>query len=192
MGPVTSSERFARRLPVALVAGVLVLVISARCSEAKTKRLDKRTLKAAVALGKDREAAFAGEEAMPAEEFKERWTAFASQLNEAYGGHEVRLKKFGVDVGYRKGFTHLLYMALKVQTRGTLLSPPVQELVSEHTFLQELSLQGSCYTGGDAFPKKMRDLLEAQEAMQYLLREHLDKWEGKHRKQFEKVFPRAQ
>lgn len=180
-----------RFLPVVLASMVGVLAFVSGV-EAKTKRLDDKTLQMAVDLAKDREAAFAREEAMSTEAFEARWTAFAAHLNELYGEHEVRLRKFGTDVRFRKGFTHLLYMAFRVQTRGTLLSPSAQEVVAKHTFLQELVLEGSCYTGGDSFPKKMRDLLKAQPEMQYLIRENLTAWNGKYRKQFEKVFPQVQ
>lgn len=189
------SDRFSARFrPVwrAIFVGVLGGLVLASGVEAKTKKLDKKIVDTAVSLGKDREAAFTREKAMSIEEFKENWQAFAQRLDETYAGHEIKLKTFGPDVRSRKGFTHLLYMVLKVQTAGTVLKPSVQELVAKHPFLQELILEGSCYTGGDPFPKKMRDLIKAQPGMQYLIREHLTAWNGEYRTLFEKEFPNVQ
>ncbi len=169
--------------------GCLGMLVLASGVDAKTKKLDKESLKMAVALAKDREAAFAREEAMSTEAFQAKWSELAAQLERLYGGHQVRLGKFGVDVGFRKGFTHLLYIGLKVQNRIGSLSPSPQELIAKHSFLQMLVLEGSCYTGGDPFPKKMRDLLKASPEMQFLVRDHLANWESKHRKNFEKTFP---
>ena len=118
-------------------------------------------LKEAMDLGKDREKKFAGEQAMDNEGFQAAWSSFAEKLNKEFAGHEVRLKKFGTDVRYRKGFTHVMYMALRSQVRGVELKPSAQEVVAGHSFLQELILEGSCYTAGDPFPKKVSELLEA-------------------------------
>jgi len=161
-------------------------------AEARNVRIDSKTLKAADRLAKDREAHFAKEEAMATADFEKQWSEFAARLNDQYAGREVKLKRFGNDVGVRKGFTHLLYMAFKVGSHGTLLSPTPQELVAKHSFLQELVLEGSCYTGGDPFPKKLRDLLKADSAMQFQLREYLTDWTGEYRAVFEKEFPQVQ
>ena len=169
--------------------GCLGMLVLASGVDAKTKKLDKESLKIAVTLAKDREAAFSREEAMSTEAFQAQWSELAARLDELYGGHKVRLGKFGVDVGYRKGFTHLLYNGLKVQNRVGSLSPSPQKLIAKHPFLQMLVLEGSCYTGGDPFPKKMRDLLKASPEMQFLVRDHLADWESKHRKEFNKRFP---
>ena len=170
-----------------LVVGFLGILLGVGGSEAKTKRLDKEAVNTAEFLAKDRESAFAGQKALPLSEFQYKWEAFVKQLDETYLGHTVKLKKFGTDVRMRKVFSHLLYMALRVQQKSSLVPTP-QEVVGRHAFLQELVLEGACYTGGDAFPKKMKDLLMANPEMQFSIRDHLDKWDSKYRKAFEKVF----
>ena len=159
-------------------------------ADAKNKRLDKDIVETATMLAKDREAAFAGSEAMPLSDFKTQWAVFVTQLDKEYHTHTIKLKSFGTDVGIRKSFTHLLYMALRVQQQGEL-EPLVQDVISRHPFLQELTIEGACYTGGDAFPKKMKDLLKAYPDMQGAIRAKLDEWDKKYRQKFEKEFGNA-
>ncbi|MBS10312.1 MAG: hypothetical protein CME19_01750 [Gemmatimonadetes bacterium] len=159
--------------------------------EAKKKRLNDKILKEAVALAKDREKKFSGETAMDNEAFQASWATFTEKLNGEYAGHEVKLKKFGNDVRYRNGFTHVMYMALRSQTRGVELKPPAQEVIAAHPFLQELIIEGSCYTGGDPFPKKVAELIEANPGIPFLLSEKLDLWDRKLRSKFEKAHPKA-
>jgi hypothetical protein len=173
-----------------MVVGFLVIVLGVGGSEAKTKRLDNKIVDTAEFLAKDRESAFSGDKALPLSEFQYKWEAFVKQLDETYLGHKIKLTKFGTDVRLRKVFSHLLYLALRVQQKSAL-TPTPQELVGRHPFLQELMLDGACYTGGDAFPKKMKDLLKANPEMQFSIRDHLDKWDSKYRKQFEKAFGKA-
>ncbi len=174
---------------LALVGAFLLFV--GQPVEAKKKRLNDKILKEAMDLGKDREKKFAGEQAMDNEGFQAAWSSFAEKLNKEFAGHEVRLKKFGTDVRYRKGFTHVMYMALRSQVRGVELKPSAQEVVAGHSFLQELILEGSCYTAGDPFPKKVSELLEANPGIPYLLAEKLDTWDKKYQKKFLKVYPKA-
>jgi len=54
-----------------------------------------------------------------------------------------------------------MYISLRTQTLGVELNPSAQSVVGWHPFLQELILEGSCYTGGDPFPKQVPDLLQA-------------------------------
>ena len=123
-----------------LVAGFLGITLGVGASEAKSKRLDNETVDTAEFLAKDREAMFSGEQALPLSEFQYKWEAFAKQLDEKYSGFDVKLKTFGTDVRARKAFTHLLYMALRVQQKSALLPTP-QELIGHHPFLQELMLE---------------------------------------------------
>ena len=174
---------------LALVGACLLFV--GQPVEAKKKRLNDKILKEAMDLGKDREKKFAGEQAMDNEGFQAAWSSFAEKLNKEFVGHEVRLKKFGTDVRYRKGFAHVIYMALRSQIRGVELKPSAQDVVASHSFLQELILEGSCYTGGDPFPKKVSELLEANPGIPYLLAEKLDTWDQKYQKKFLKVYPKA-
>lgn len=169
---------------------ILILSFMTYTADAKNKRLDKKIVEAATVLAKDRESAFAGSEAMPLSDFKAQWAALVTQLDENYHTHTIKLKSFGTDVGIRKSFTHLLYMALRVQQKGEL-EPLVQDVISRHPFLQELTVEGACYTGGDAFPKKMKDLLKAYPDMQGAIRAKLDAWDKQYRKKFEKEFGNA-
>lgn len=159
--------------------------------EAKRKRLKDDVLKQAITLAKDREAKFSGETAMDNEAFQEAWAVFTEKLNGDYAGHEVRLKKFGTDVRFRKGFAHVMYLALRSQTRGLELKPTAQDVISKHPFLQELMLEGSCYTGGDPFPKKVSELIQANPGIPFLLAENLESWDKEYRKKFEKTYPKA-
>jgi hypothetical protein len=163
---------------------------TAYSAEAKNKRLDKKIVEAATELAKDREAHFAGSKAMSLEEFGVQWTALVAELDKNYEGHTIKLKTFGNDVRTRKGFTHLLYMALRVQEKSTV-EPLVQDVIGRHPFLQELTVEGACYTGGDAFPKKMKDLLKAFPGIQGAIRAKLDSWDKQYRKKFEKEFGNA-
>ncbi|MDP6039986.1 MAG: hypothetical protein QGG64_15650, partial [Candidatus Latescibacteria bacterium] len=92
-----------------LLVGVLGLVLVGGVVDAKTKRMDKTIVKTAEALAKDREAFFAGEDAMPVTDFQAKWTEFASVLDSEYHEHTIKLKTFGADVKVRKVFTHLMY-----------------------------------------------------------------------------------
>jgi hypothetical protein len=49
--------------------------------------------------------------------------------------------------------------------------------------------EGSCYTRGDRYPKKMADFLVAYPQMALMLRQHMDAWEKDHRKAFDESFP---
>ncbi|MGA1197273.1 MAG: hypothetical protein ACO36I_12340 [Candidatus Latescibacterota bacterium] len=169
---------------------LLMISVTALVAEAKNKRLNNDLVETVTALAKDREDAFSGREAMTLEEFKTKWTAVIAALNEEYEGHTVKLKTFGTDVAARKGFSHLIYMALRVQ-QGTQLEPQIQDVISKHPFMQELTIEGACYTGGDAFPKKMKDLLKAYPEMQGAIRAKLDAWDNQYRKKFEKEFGNA-
>jgi len=169
---------------------LLMLSVTVVVADAKNKRLDNDIVDTVTALAKDREDAFAGRTAMPLEEFKTKWVAVISALNEEYEGHTIKLKTFGTDVAARKGFSHLIYMALRVQ-QGTQLEPQIQDVIGKHPFLQELTVEGACYTGGDAFPKKMKDLLKAYPEMQGAIRAKLDAWDNQYRKKFEKEFGNA-
>lgn len=158
-------------------------------ADAKSKKLDDKSLSMARRLAKDREAAFAGHGAMPLNEFKQGWKMLAARLNELYAGHKVRVNKVGAHVRFRMGFSHLTYMGLKVHTRVTPLHPSPGELVSAYPFLQELVVDGSFYPDGKRFPIKMKDLLQVEPQMVAALRESIDGWEQSHRKRFEKEFP---
>lgn len=168
----------------------LMLSVTFAVADAKNKRLDNKIVEEVTSLAKDREDAFSGREAMPLEEFQSQWTALIAALNEEYEGHTIKLKTFGTDVAARKGFSHLIYMALRVQ-QNTHLEPQIQDVISKHPFLQELTVEGACYTGGDAFPKKMKDLLKAYPEMQGAIRAKIDAWDNKYRKKFEKEFGNA-
>lgn len=168
----------------------LVFSITTYAVEAKNKRLDKKIVATATELAKDREAHFAGDKAMSLEDFNAQWVDLVGQLDKEYEGHTVKLKTFGTDVAIRKGFTHLLYMALRVQ-QSSMAEPRVQDVISRHPFLQELTVEGACYTGGDAFPKKMKDLLKAYPGIQSAIRAKLDTWDKRYRKKFEKEFGNA-
>jgi hypothetical protein len=148
-------------------------------------------LKEAVKLGKDREKKLAGEKAMENRAFQASWTTFVDHLDAEYYGHEVALKKFGSDVRFRKSFAHLMYVSLCSQTRGVELNPSAQSVVSRYPFLQELMLQGSCYTGGDPFPKKVSDLLAANPGIPFLLAEYLETWDEKYQKKFKETYPKT-
>lgn len=179
-----------RRAGMLLMAAACLALLG-QPVEAKKKRLNDKILKEAVRLAKDREAKFSGEEAMDNEAFQAAWTAFATALDEEYAGHEVKLKKFGTDVRFRKSFSHVIYMGLRSQTRGLELKPSAQQVVATHPFLQELILEGSCYTGGDPFPKKVSELMEANPGIPFLLAENLETWDKKYREQFKKAFPKV-
>ncbi|MEE2753459.1 MAG: hypothetical protein VX910_05710 [Candidatus Latescibacterota bacterium] len=148
-------------------------------------------MKEAVKLGKDREKKLAGEKAMSNGVFQDNWATFVDHLDQNYLGHDVSLKKFGTDVRFRKGFAHLMYVSLRSETRGLELDPSAQSVVGKYPFLQELMLQGSCYTGGDPFPKKVSDLLGANPGIPFLLAEHLDSWDKKYQKKFKKAYPKT-
>jgi hypothetical protein len=173
-----------RRVALMLAA----LAVAAGNVDAKAKRLDDKTLATAVNLAKDRELQFAGEAAMSAEEFQKAWAGFCEDMAQ-YQGSEIALKKFGNDVRFRKGFAHIIYVGLRAQTKDLELKPSVQELVANHPFLQELVIEGSCYTGGDPFPKKLVELLQASPGMQFLLGETLKGWDPKYSEEFRKLFP---
>lgn len=180
----------AKIYPFRFAVCILLLSLTAVSADAKNKRIDKDIVNTATMLAKDRENAYAGSEAMPLAEFKAQWKTLVAQLDEEYEGHTIKLKSFGTDVAVRKGFTHLLYMALRVQQTGEL-DPLVQDVISRHPFLQELTIEGACYTGGDAFPKKMKDLLKAHPDMQTAIRAKLDAWDKNFKKKFEKEFGNA-
>jgi len=185
---IASFSRFYLRT---LLVGVLGLVLVGSVADAKTKRIDNKIVRIAETLSKDREASFAREEAMPVADFQEQWTALAKLIDESYKDHTVVLKTFGNDIKTRKVFTHLMYMALRVNQKAPL-SPSPEEFISRHGFLQELTVDGACYTGGDTFPKKMKDLLKPRLAIQVALRNHLDAWDSKYRKKFEKEFGKSE
>ena len=168
----------------------LVLLITTYSAEAKNKRLDKKIVATATELAKDREAHFAGSKAMSIEDFSSKWSELVAELDKNYEGHTIKLKTFGTDVASRKGFTHLIYMALRVQQKNAS-EHLVQDVISRHPFLQELTVDGACYTGGDAFPKKMKDLLKAYPSIHGAIRAKLDTWDNKYRKKFEKEFGNA-
>lgn len=179
------------RFGAALVVVIACVVMFSQSVEAKQKRLNDKILKAATKLSKDREAKFSGESAMDDEAFQAGWKTFAEKLDAEFAGHPVKLKKFGTDVRYRKGFAHVMYLALRSQTRGLELKPSAQELVSHHPFLQELVLEGSCYTGGDPFPKKVSDLIQANPGIPHLLAENLDSWDEKYQTKFRRTYPKT-
>jgi hypothetical protein len=170
---------------------MVCLVFVAQPADAKKKRLKDGILKEAVKLGKDRENKFTGEKAMENEAFQAAWEDFVTHLDADYAGHEIALKKFGTDVRFRKGFAHLMYVALRSETRGVELKPTAQSVVSRYLFLQELMLHGSCYTGGDPFPKKVSDLFLAIPGIPFLLAEHLETWDEKYQKKFKEVYPKT-
>ena len=174
-----------------LVGAIACLLILSLGTEAKQKRLNEKILKEVVKLSKDREAKFSGEAAMDNEAWLAGWKEFAEHLDAEFAGEKVKLKRFGTDVRFRKGFAHLLYMGLRSQTHGLELKPTTQELVGRHTFLQELILEGSCYTGGDPFPKKVSDLIQANPGIPILLAENLNSWDAKYQKKFKKAYPKA-
>jgi hypothetical protein len=182
--------RVMRNIGVGLLTVACVLMLGEPVA-AKRKKLNDEILKEVVKLAKDRESKFAGDAAMDNPTFQAAWKAFADRLDEEYAGHEVKLKKFGTDVRFRKGFSHILYMCLRSQTRSLELQPTAQEVVANHPFLQELILEGSCYTGGDPFPKKVSDLMQANPGIPFLLAEHLKTWDRKYKSKFEKVYPKA-
>ena len=175
----------------AFALALVCLTFMAEPIEAKKKKLNDKILKEAVTLAKDREAKFAGGEAMDNDTFQAAWSEFAQRLEEDYVGHEVKLKKFGTDVRYRKGFAHIFYLGLRSQTRGLELNPTAQSVVAAHPFLQELILEGSCYTGGDPFPKKVSELIDANPGIPFLLAENLENWDDKYKKKFLKAYPKA-
>ena len=179
-----------RSAGIGLLAIACVLAFG-RPVAAKQKKLSDQILKEAVSLAKDRESKFSGETAMDNEAFQAAWKAFADRLSADYAGHDVQLKKFGTDVRFRKGFTHIMYMGLRSQTRGLDLQPSAQEVVASHPFLQELVLEGSCYTGGDPFPKKVSELIQANPGIPFLLAENLAAWDKKYKDRFEKVYPKV-
>ena len=170
-----------------VLMGCLGLSLCVGMADARSKRLDNKITKLAEDLAKDRELAFSGGKAMPLEDFQEQWTAFAKQLNDNYEGYTIALRTFGTDVKQRNVFTHVMYMAFRVQQRSPL-TPAPQEVVARHSFLQELMVDGSCYTGGDPFPKRMRDLLRANPDVLLILRDHLEKWNDDSREKFQKEY----
>jgi hypothetical protein len=169
------------------VAFVCLLILG-QDVEAKKKRMKDDLLKVAIRLGKDREGKFSGEKAMDDET---DWKSFVDKLDRDYAEHEVKLKKFGTDVRFRNGFAHLMYIALRSQTHGMELKPAAQVVVSHHAFLQELMVEGSCYTSGDPFPKKVSELLEASPGIPILLSENLKDWEEKYQKDFKKAYSKG-
>ena len=179
------------RYCAAFFVAFVCLLLVGQDVDAKKKRIKDDILKVAVRLVKDRESKFSGEKAMDEETFLAGWKGFVEKLDADYAGHEVKLKKFGSDVRFRKSFTHLMYIALRSQTRGMELKPAAQVVVSRYAFLQELMLEGSCYTSGDPFPKKVSDLMEAIPGMPILLSENLKDWEEKYQKNFKKAYPKA-
>ena len=176
-------------LTISVGCFICLSVCLAPSADAKTKKLDDQSLSMAKRLAKDREAAFAGDKAMPLNEFKQDWERLAARLNELYAGHKVRVNKVGAHVRFRMGFSHLTYIGLKVHTRVTPLHPSPGELVSAYPFLQELVVDGSFYPDGQRFPIKMKDLLQVEPQMVAALRESIDGWEENHRKRFEEEFP---
>jgi hypothetical protein len=179
------------RYCAAFIVAFACLLFVGQDVEAKKKRMKDDILKVAVRLGKDREAKFSGEKAMDDETFQAGWKSFVDKLDADYAGNEIKLKKFGSDVRFRKGFAHLMYIALRSQTRGMELKPAAQVVVSRHAFLQGLMLEGSCYTSGDLFPKKVSELMEASPGIPFLLSENLKDWDEKYRKDFKKAYPKA-
>ncbi len=168
---------------------ICLSMCQAPSADAKTKKLDDKSLSMAKRLAKDRESAFAGAKAMPLNEFKQGWKLLAERLNELYSGHTVRVNKVGAHVRFRMGFSHLTYMGLKVHTRVTPLDPSPGELVAGYPFLQELMIDGSFYPDGRQFPTKMKDLLHVEPQMVAALRESLDGWDSKTRQRFDKEYP---
>ena len=169
---------------------LLMLTMITSVADAKNKRLENKVVETATLLAKDREAFFSHSEAMPVVDFMVQWVALVADLDKNYQGHTFELKRFGKDVAIRKGFSHLIYMALRIQQKFDL-EPLVQDVISRHPFLQELTVEGTCYTGGDAFPKKMKDLLKAYPEMQGVIRAKLDDWDKGNRENFEKEFGNA-
>ncbi len=168
---------------------ICLTILGPSATWAKTKKLDNKSLKMAKALNKDREKAFSGEDGMPLNEFKDQWAALATRLDELYGGHKIRMKKFGSHVRFRQGFAQLVYLGLRMHSRVSPLSPSPQELISRHPFLQELILDGSCYTGGGRYQKKVSDLIAVDPDIQQLLRKEIEKWESGNRENFDILFP---
>ena len=178
-----------RKLRILVFPMIAIALLGSSDAWAKTKKLDNDSLKMAKVLNKDREDAFSGKEGMPLNEFQEQWAALAERLDDLYGGHKVRMNKFGAHVRFRQGFAQLAYLGLRMHSRVTPLQPSPQELVSRHPFLQELVTQGTCYTGGGRYPKKVADLIAVDPDLQHLLRESIEKWDTKHREKFEILFP---
>lgn|GEM_PF-1374832 len=176
-------------LRIFVLPAIAIACLGSSDSWAKTKKLDNDSLKMAKVLNKDREKAFSGKEGMPLNKFQEQWAALAERLNNLYGGHKVRMNKFGSHVRFRQGFAQLTYLGLRTHSRVTPLKPSPQELVSRHPFLQELVLEGSCYTGGGRYQKQVADLIAVDPDLQHLLRERIEKWDTKHRGKFEILFP---
>ena len=177
------------RIRILLVFAIGVAFMGPSASIAKKKKLDNQSLKMAKVLNKDRENVFTGIEGMPLNEFIDHWAALAGRLDELYGGHQIKMKKFGAHVRFRQGFAQLAYLGLRMHSRVSPLTPSPQVLVSRHPFLQELVLDGSCYTGGGRYPKKVADLIAADPDMQHLLREEIEKWDTGNREKFEILFP---
>ncbi|MDA0745244.1 MAG: hypothetical protein O2954_01920 [bacterium] len=168
---------------------LLALVLLAQVADAEKKKIDNDTLDIVNLLNKDRESAFVSGEGMPISAYQDRWTGLVARLDSLYVGHEVRLNKFGSHVRFRQAFTELIYLNLRVHTKVGPLSPAPQEVVARHPFLQELVMEGSCYTDGGRYEKKMSDLLAAYPEFRFVLREHLEKWDSESRKEFEKAYP---
>lgn len=176
-------------MAAAILVGVVVSGLAPAQSWAKSAKLDRETVEAAEALCKDREAAFAEDPSMSTEDFQKAWGAFASELDSKYAGKDVLIGKFGSHIRVRQQFTLLIYVALRSQTKGVVLEPPVQDLIARHPFLQMLVTEGSCYIRNDRYPKKMSDFFGAYPQMALMVREQIETWASDHRKAFEEAFP---
>jgi len=158
-------------------------------AEAAVKRFDKDLLKLISEFIKDREAAFRGAEAKPRAEAEKDYTAIASEIDTLYLGEVVKISTFGTGAKARNVLTHFLYLAFEAQRRKHELIPVPEKLVAGQPFLQELIVKGICYTRGETYPKKMKDLLAVNLGGLALMRLHLDSWDEKHRKSFDSTYP---
>jgi hypothetical protein len=175
-------------LPLAITFVFLGLLLP-QVAEAARKRIDKDTMKLVREFVNDRESRFSGGDARTTEEAEALWRRIASRVDSLYLDEEVKISTFGTGATTRQGLTHLIYLAFECQRKKHTLDPPPEKLVAGHPFLQELVIKGTCYTKGETFPKKIKDLLATSTGSLALLRLHLDSWDKKHRQKFEKTYP---
>lgn len=173
-----------------VLAGVLLALAAG--AEAAKSRLDNATVERARVLAEDREAVVHNEAHMTMEEFKAQWSIFAQRVDSLYAKEEVRLKSMGAVQQQRQIMSYVLLTALKVQiqlaTEDSSLTPKPQDLVTRHSFLQALTIDGSFY-GDNPFPTKMKDALDDNPAAILLLKSGLETWDPKIRAEFLKLFP---
>lgn len=184
---------FSRTCKLSIFTIVLMGLVSSAVlvtpAEAVKKRIDKELMKKVSRFVKDREAAFSGGDSKPRDEAEADWTVITERIDELYLGETVKLATFGTSATVRQGLTHFLYIGFEAQRKKHELTPPPEKLVAGHKFLQELVVKGTCYTRGETYPKKMRDLLAVNSGALALMRLHLDAWDEKMRKEFEKTYP---